>query len=390
MATKPHGTLRVAVRYAVIAVVVLAATAGLVAAILLGPFIARMERHAPQVGTREARTDALTSVPADVPAVARSDARSAAAPTKGFHAPYFTYVSPGARKRAAEGKLVTMLVQPNNSGTNSDDPQVHEDDAWWTAFGRSRVADALDAVLLVPAFVRPAADWKIYTHALDRDSLTTERADLARPDLQLIAMVDDARARFARGDVAGGAGSAGHDVIRIDPRFLLQGFSASGMFANRFTVLHPERVKAVAAGAPGGWPIAPVASWNGQTLAYPAGVGDLASVSGQPFNEAAYRRVPQLIVMGDMDDNDSVDFRDGWDEFEANQVDELFGATPLARWKHAEEIYASTGANARFLLVPGVGHSRSALQEYSTRFFLEVIAEEDAMRAMEEAAQASP
>ncbi len=379
MATKPHGALRVAVRYAAIAVAVLAATAGLVAAILLGPFMARVERH-------EAQVDA------------RADARSAAEPAKGFHAPYFTYVSPGARKRAAEGKMVTMLVQPNNSGTNSDDPQVHEDDAWWTAFGRSRVADALDVVLLVPAFVRPAADWNIYTHALDRDSLTTERADLARPDLQLLAMVDDARAKLARPEMAGAttgattgaATGAGHGAMNIDPRILLQGFSASGMFANRFTALHPERVKAVAAGSPGGWPIAPVTSWNGQTLAYPAGVGDLAAVSGRPFNEAAYRRVPQLLVMGDMDDNDSVDFRDGWDEFEANQVDELFGATPLARWKHAEEVYGSTGANARFLLVPGVGHSRSALQEYTTRFFLEVLAEEDAMRAMEAAAQAAP
>ena len=43
-----------------------------------------------------------------------------------------------------------------------------------------------------------------------------------------------------------------------DPRVLLQGFSASAMFANRFTVLHPQRVRAATIGSPGGWPIAPV------------------------------------------------------------------------------------------------------------------------------------
>jgi len=121
-----------------------------------------------------------------------------AEPGAGFHADYFVYVSPGARDRAVAGKLVTILVQPNNSGTNSDDPNVHIDDAWWTTYGRSSIADELEVILLVPAFIRPAKDWKIYTHALDRDVLlTTDRVDLRRLDLQLIAMIDHARAPTA-------------------------------------------------------------------------------------------------------------------------------------------------------------------------------------------------
>ncbi|MBL9141994.1 MAG: hypothetical protein JNK53_09030 [Phycisphaerae bacterium] len=328
-----HGRLGVLVRYAALGIALIVAVAGLVAAILFVPFLARVERHGAQ-------------------------------PDRGFHAPYFLYVPPGARARGTDGGRMTLLVQPNNSGINSDDAQVHEDDAWWTAFGRARLADELGVALLVPAFVRPAADWQIYTHALDRDSLTTNRPDLARPDLQLIAMVDDARAALAAEGCA------------VDERFLLQGFSASGMFANRFAALHPNRVKAVAAGSPGGWPIAPVSSWNGQTLAYPAGVADIADFTGKPFDAAAFCAIPQLVVMGDLDDNDSVDFRDGWDEFEATQVDELFGVTPLARWDAAKAIYRAARANAMFLLVPGVGHDRRALQEHSTRFFLDVLAAE--------------
>lgn len=305
----------------------------------------------------------VVAVPAIMagPYVLRVD-RFEADPGRGYHAAFYLYVSPGARRAAEAGDRVTLLVQPNNSGTNSDDPKVHEKDAWWTGFGRHGLADELNVVLLVPAFLRPGEDWRIYTHALDRDVLTTSRGDLARLDLQLLAMVDRARSVLAG------------DGIATWERFLIQGYSASGMFANRFAVLHPDRVLAVAAGSPGGWPIAPLASWEGETLPYPAGTSDLEELTGQPFDSLGYARVPQLIVMGSLDDNDSVDFRDGWDEEPAALVDRLFGADPISRWGLAESVYRAAGANARFILEEGVGHDRRRLQHHTTRFFLEVLA----------------
>jgi pimeloyl-ACP methyl ester carboxylesterase len=285
----------------------------------------------------------------------------AADPASGFHADYFLYLSPAARRRAAAGDTVTILVQPNNSGTTSDDPEVHRKDAWWTGFGRHGIADELGTALLVPAFIRPAEDWRIYTHALDRDVLTTRRVDLARLDLQLLAMIDDARERLAA------------QGVTTDPRILLQGYSASGMFANRFTVLHPGRVKAVAAGSPGGWPIAPVAMVEWESLPYPAGVADLEALTGESFDLGAWRLVPQLVVMGDQDDNDGLDFGDGWDEPAAAGVDRLFGDTPMLRWPHVERLYHAAGADVKFLLVPGVGHDRRALQQHTTEFFRELL-----------------
>jgi pimeloyl-ACP methyl ester carboxylesterase len=287
--------------------------------------------------------------------------RFPAEPGAGYHADFFVYVSPGARRAARRGEAAVLLVQPNNSGTNADDPGVHRRDAWWTGFERQAIADRLEVVLLVPAFVRPAKDWRVYTHALDRDVLTTARTDLARLDLQLLAMVDRARATLAE------------DGLPTEERFLLQGFSASGMFANRFAALHPERVRAVAAGSPGGWPIAPLAAWGGEPLPYPAGIADLAELTGRPFDAAAYRSLPQLLVLGSLDTNDSLDFRDGWDEEPAALVDRLFGSDPLSRWEDAEAVYRAAGADARFLLVEGVGHDRKALQDHSTRFFGELL-----------------
>ncbi|HVI25596.1 MAG TPA: hypothetical protein VM576_05300 [Xanthomonadaceae bacterium] len=278
----------------------------------------------------------------------------------GFRAGYYLYL-PAAPRRDGAGRA-TLLVQPNNSGTTTDDDAVQRRDAWWTGFERKRIADRLGTPLLVPAFPRPARAWQVYTHALDRDTLTTRDPVLARPDLQLIAMIDDARARL------------GAEGLPVAPRVLVQGFSASGMFANRFTALHPDRVRAAAVGSPGGWPIAPVAIARGQALPYPAGIADLRALTGRPFDAATFDRVPQLIYMGGKDDNDSLDQRDGWDAAAAADVNRLFGATPLARWPRALALYRRAGSHARFELVPGVGHDRKALQEHATAFFEQVLA----------------
>lgn len=277
-------------------------------------------------------------------------------PVQGYHADFYLYVSPGARRTAQAGGALTLLVQPNNSGTNSDDPAVHRKDAWWMGFERHRLADDLGVALLVPAFVRPAEDWHIYTHALDRDVLTTPREDLARLDLQLLAMVDRARAALEA------------EGLASKERFLMQGYSASGMFANRFAVLHPGRLLGVAAGSPGGWPIAPTTHHDGEPLAYPAGIADVEALTGQPFDSVAYRALPQLVVMGTLDDNDALDFTDGWEAEASAQVERLFGPDPLSRWQMAGDLYRRAGARAEFVLVEGVGHDRKALQPHSTAF----------------------
>lgn len=280
-----------------------------------------------------------------------------ASPADGYHADFFLYVSPKAKQLAANGETVTLLVQPNNSGISSDDPREHQRDAWVTGYERQKIADELGVALLVPAFIRPGEDWFIYTHALDRDSLTTGRDDLKRIDLQLIAMIDHARLTLAESG------------LNTDERIFIQGFSASGMFANRFTILHPERVKAAAIGSPGGFPILPVERHEGEALPYPAGIADLEELTGQPFDKETYNAIPQLIYMGALDDNDSLDFSDGWDEETVSVIDRLFGTNPLSRWNEAQALYQASGAQVQFLLVEGIGHDRKALQYLAVDFF---------------------
>jgi predicted esterase len=270
--------------------------------------------------------------------------RVGARPDDGFHWPYYVYVGEATTRRAHAGAPIRLLVLPNNTGTSEADFDTDERQARRLLRSGRSLADELDLALLVPVFPRPASEWRIYTHALDRDTLTTDLEELARPDLQLLAMIDDARRRW------------GEEGIEVGARIVIMGFSASGMFANRFTLLHPDRVAVAVVGSPGGWPAAPVASWAGRPLRYPVGVADVGPLAGSAFDVASYRAVPHLFFLGDEDDNDSVPYDDGYEDEDERLIFALFGPTPVSRWPAAQAVYESIGADAQFRLYKGVGH----------------------------------
>ena len=268
-------------------------------------------------------------------------------PAKGFHWPY--YLVPPANMASPP----TLLVEPNNTGTWSDDLKVHEDAAITLMGYRISFAEDLGSPLLIPVFPRPInpqapESGGIYTHALDRFSLTNSHAGLQRIDLQMVAMIDDALERLE---------AMGH---QMDRRVFMMGFSASGAFTSRFTIIHPDRVKAAAPGAPGSWPTAPLAAWEGTPLRYPIGVADLHELVGRPFDLETFRTVPHFIYVGDQDANDGLDVR-GMTMAERNQVRALLNwpadLIQANRWPLAKAMYDSVGADARFVVYPGIGHT---------------------------------
>lgn len=269
-------------------------------------------------------------------------------PQKGFYWAYYLYIPDSLRASAQENQKTYLLVNPNNTGYSSDDQEVHDAAAKERAERGSLIAEILRAPLLVPTFPRPH---KIYTHALDRDTLLIEEEELERIDLQLICMIDDAAERLSL------------KGINLDKEVLMTGFSASGMFANRFTVLHPERVQAAAIGHAGGWPIAPVGEWDGVKLRYPYGVWDIEEIVGEEFDIESFKSIPLYFYLGDKDTNDAVP------EFK------YFGDTPVERWPIAEEIYNSVGCSSQFVLYSGVEHERTEemLEDVNT-FFLNNLA----------------
>ena len=277
---------------------------------------------------------------------------------RGFMYPYYLYVPPEISSSPDKKRVFTILVIPNNTGVMNDSFETHEADVRRRILTAGPVGSALKAAVLLPVFPRPQTDWRIYTHALDRDSMVTKKKELRRLDLQLIAMIGDARRRMKK------------QGINFDERVLLNGFSAQAMFANRFTFLHPDRVKAAVIGSPGGWPIVPAAEYKSKKLRYPIGIADIKEVAGRRIDMERLRRVPLFIFLGDRDENDSVKFDDSYDQEDRDLIFPLFGEAPVSRWETAKQLYKSAGLNAEFRLYNGVGHTITPEIRADIRSFL--------------------
>lgn len=133
---------------------------------------------------------------------------------------------------------------------------------------------------------------------------------------------------------------------------LLCGHSGGGQFAHRFLYLHPDRVAAVAVGAPGG------VTLLDDSLAWPEGTGDTGQRFGITVDPAAVARVPVLLVIGG-DDDGRADLAAMGDHGRSRpeQLDRL--AESLTRH----------GAAVRQVVVPGVGHSAAGTRPPVVEFF---------------------
>jgi pimeloyl-ACP methyl ester carboxylesterase len=183
-----------------------------------------------------------------------------------------------------------------------------------------------------------------------------------RIDLQLIAMISDARARLSELG------------LPTREKVFLVGFSASGHFVNRFTALHPAHVQAAVAGAVNGILILPFEEIEGTQLPYPLGIQDIKTLTGAPFQADAWRNVPQFIFMGADDTNDWVQADDAYTDAQRRVVFEHVGARMLPdRWERCQTLYRRAGAEATFKTYSNVGHwTNGAIHSDIAKFLAEV------------------
>ncbi len=263
-------------------------------------------------------------------------------PEAGFHFPYVLAVPPGIE----EAQAVTLVVETNNTGARDDFEETLAEtvkDAEGRGLG-PMLSRHLTLPLVMPVFPRTKADWQIYTHALDRDTIEIAEGSLARLDLQLLAMIEDARQRLAA------------DGFQPEERFVMVGFSASGSFANRFAFLHPGRLVAVVTGGVNAFPMLPLGERNEQELKFPLGIHDIEVVTGAPFDEPTWKALPQMIFMGALDDNDAVLYDDAYSDAERAAIFAAVGKPMHERWLASQNVYLDSGANANLITYGQVGH----------------------------------
>lgn len=280
-------------------------------------------------------------------------AKIAAKPENGFHHPYYLYLPQDMQSNASPARL---FVVPNNSAGASNDLNFHDEYARKLILNQdpSIIARRLNVPMLVPVFPRLP---ELYTHQLNRATMTTHMSGYERVDLQLIAMIKDAKALLKSNGVQT------HDQIFMD------GFSASAKFVTRFTAMHPELVKAASSGGHGGLPFLPINDANGETLRYPIGLSDFKQISGTEFDAEAFKKVAQYLYMGGDDKNDAWLHADVIDPVDTQQITRLWGNDLMKRWDMSKSVYAKLGYDrTQFATYPGVAHS------YSTKIVNDIVA----------------
>lgn len=269
--------------------------------------------------------------------------RIEANPDLGFNFPYYLRIPKGLD----QNEIQYFLVETNNTGVN-DTLLHHEKEAYLQTTRNSlgsSICSKLKIPFLVPVFPRPAKDWKIYTHAFDRDAANINSGDMKRLDLQLIAMIENAREVLKK------------HGINVKEKFLMNGFSASGTFANRFTSIHPQLVAGIACGGINAIAILPVSELQETELKYPLGTSDFELLFGIKFNVDAFQKVPQFIYMGQNDDNDAALFDDGYSEEERIIIFNLLGKVMIPdRFNKCESVYIQNKVNSTFKVYQGIGH----------------------------------
>jgi len=322
-------------------------------------------------GAKAEECDWLT---ANAPTIVWPPAQDVTYSPYGYSYPYVLYVP----VKALGGGFPFLIIESNNPGTagfNASEllnKAIAQATSAHLSLGRS-LADRLGAPLLMPAFPRPYSQdhsSDVYVHSLSREAMLVASGPLYRIDLQLIAMAEEAKAKLARCG------------LKLADKIMIDGFSASGVFASRFVFLHPDLVAGAAFGGVCGFLSLPTGQFKGHNLNYPLGTSDYGRFTGHPFDKAAYDAVPQFAFTGSKDvepQTDCVGKRDAYSDEDTAMIYDILGnaAVPV-RFKQTEEAYRSLGSRAEFVIYDGVAHEwyQSPAVDDITRFFEAVAANE--------------
>lgn len=273
--------------------------------------------------------------------------RIEAIPAAGFYWPYILYLPSLINNQ-------NILVVSNNSSTASDDFSKAEAAADFYYSIKRPWADALKSPFIVPIWPRLPGEYDgtIAMQSLGRGGFEEGiPIELSRVDLQLIAMIEDARTRL--------------QALKIETngKIYIWGGSSSANFANRFILLHPDRIRAAAMLAHG-WTMLPIEELDGMEMHYPYGLGGVTEMTGRSFDRKLFKNIPLYIAMGQNDNN-------GWGMpwYVGNTTD----STPFYTWfnsrytpwtatkfmQEAEDVYAGIESIADFVIYPNIGHTET-------------------------------
>ena len=146
-----------------------------------------------------------------------------------------------------------------------------------------------DAPILIP-FLPDVEGGIPYYQQLSRECFektvdSKYNIDFPRIDLQVINTINNAKSKIEN-----------EKNKKVADKIFLNGYSSSGVFAQRFALIHPEIIdRALIGGAAGSIPLPTT------DLEYPLGIKDFKQLFGTDFNEEEYRKIQFAYYVGELE-----------------------------------------------------------------------------------------
>ena len=225
-----------------------------------------------------------------------------------------------------------------------------------------------------------------YYQQLTREAILDKTPGYERVDNQIASAIESIKEKLII-----------EDQIPTEDKIDVLGFSSSGTFAQRFTALHYEMVRACySMGAKDGI-ILPVRELEGERLNYPNGVADYEEITGKEFNLEEYKKVcfytgygkeveePYIHngqIVRDENGNIVSNFDMSYVESctppeEGAQMRRVIGRTPEERFRRYEAIYKELGFDYTTEVFPDIGHMQTPETTKSAQDFFRKVTEKE-------------
>ena len=176
----------------------------------------------------------------------------------------------------------TLAVEANNLETENQEGLVKN--GLFTAYRLTNNLIEYDNPVLIPILPSVKNGIPYYQQLSKECFLIPEASPFYRIDLQVCNMIEEAKQKLSE-----------HTIV--NDKIFLNGYSSSGVFAQRFALLHPEVVDtACIGGASGSIPV-PI-----EDLSYPLGIADYEELTGRSFDMKSYQQIKFRYYVGSLED----------------------------------------------------------------------------------------
>jgi len=248
-----------------------------------------------------------------------------------------------------------IILESNNFETDNFENIINQ--GIETGFKLVNLTKDKPGVILIPLI--PNSKNSIYFQQLSRGCFELEPEDNCyRLDEQIVKMIDETKI-IVKEEIG----------VDLEDKIFLNGYSSSGVFAQRFSLLHPELIHtACIGGASGSIPV------SIKNIGYPIGISDYKELTGKEFDMDSYCEIDFTYYVGELETINKVNTRFDDDGNPAPMHDmsyfnmsvpssvgrkqrEIFGYNMFERAQKTVEVLKAMGIKIEHYVIPGRSHN---------------------------------